>query len=72
MWNCGRAGVTVCSAPALGQDADARLHCRFVTPDSGRILLDDEILYDAAAKVNLRPQRRNCGYVFQNYALFRT
>jgi molybdate transport system ATP-binding protein len=33
-------------------------------------LLDDKILFDAASHVNLRPQQRNCGYVFQNYALF--
>ena len=42
----------------------------FVKPDAGRILLDDEILFDAAAQVCLRPQERHCGYVFQNYALF--
>jgi molybdate transport system ATP-binding protein len=42
----------------------------FVVPDSGRILLGDRILFDAEARVNLAPQRRACGYVFQNYALF--
>ena len=42
----------------------------FTQPDEGRILLDNEILYDAAAGVHLPPQKRNCGYVFQNYALF--
>ena len=42
----------------------------FVRPDEGRILLDDDILFDGAAGVHLAPQARNCGYVFQNYALF--
>ena len=42
----------------------------FVRPDEGRILLDDAILFDGAAGVHLPPQARNCGYVFQNYALF--
>ncbi len=42
----------------------------FVKPDEGRILLDDRILFDAAAGVNRRPRERQCGYVFQNYALF--
>jgi len=42
----------------------------FVRPDEGRILLDDQILFDAASGVHLPPQSRNCGYVFQNYALF--
>jgi len=34
------------------------------------VMLDDRIVYDAAAHVNLRPRDRQCGYVFQNYALF--
>jgi len=42
----------------------------FVRPEEGRILLLDEILFDSKAGVHLTPQRRHCGYVFQNYALF--
>ena len=42
----------------------------FVRPDEGRVLLFDEILYDSKAGVHLTPQKRHCGYVFQNYALF--
>jgi molybdate transport system ATP-binding protein len=42
----------------------------FVHPDEGRILLDDQILFDGAAGVHLPPRLRRCGYVFQNYALF--
>jgi len=42
----------------------------FVRPDEGRILLDDQILFDGAAGVHLPPRSRRCGYVFQNYALF--
>ena len=52
------------------QNVDAGLRCRIRQPDEGRIMLDDEILYDGAAGVCLAPQKRNCGYVFQNYALF--
>src|SRR5580658_4893551 len=42
----------------------------FVRPDEGRILLDDQILFDGDAGVHLPPRSRHCGYVFQNYALF--
>lgn len=42
----------------------------FVRPDEGRILLLDEILFDSKAGVHLTPRKRNCGYVFQDYALF--
>ena len=41
-----------------------------VTPDSGRIVLNDRVLFDSERRVNLRPQERRVGYLFQNYALF--
>ncbi len=65
------AGITVLFG-ASGSGKTLTLDCiaGFVRPDSGRVLLEDEILFDAAAKVNLPPQQRHCGYVFQNYALF--
>ena len=39
-------------------------------PDHGRISIDGEAVYDSATGVNLPPQARRTGYVFQNYALF--
>ena len=40
------------------------------TPDSGRIVIDGRVLYDSDQHINLSPQERNIGYMFQNYALF--
>jgi molybdate transport system ATP-binding protein len=42
----------------------------FATPAAGRIMLDDEILFDGASHVNLPPRRRHCGYVARHWALF--
>jgi ABC-type sulfate/molybdate transport systems ATPase subunit len=42
----------------------------FVRPDSGRILLEDVILFDAAARVHLPPRRRRCAFVPQSESLF--
>lgn len=39
-----------------------------LTLDKGEIILDDNILF--SDKINLKPQERNIGYVFQDYALF--
>ena len=44
-----------------------------VTPDNGIISLtaDEETTYfNSKQKINLKPQKRNVGYLFQNYALF--
>lgn len=39
-------------------------------PDEGRIVLDGRVLFDSEKKINLPPQKRGVGYLFQNYALF--
>jgi len=65
------AGVTALFGPSgAGKTLTLEIIAGFIKPDSGRILLDDAILFDAAAQVNAPPRRRNFGYVFQNYALF--
>ncbi|NJP39605.1 ATP-binding cassette domain-containing protein [Oscillospiraceae bacterium HV4-5-C5C] len=40
------------------------------TPDEGRIVLDGRVLLDTDNHINLAPQQRHVGYLFQNYALF--
>ncbi len=39
-------------------------------PDEGRIVLDGRVLFDSEKGINLSPQKRGVGYLFQNYALF--
>ena len=39
-------------------------------PDKGQIILDGHVLFDSEKKINLPPQKRQVGYLFQNYALF--
>lgn len=39
-------------------------------PDSGYIMLNNRVLFDSNKRINLRPQDRKIGYLFQNYALF--
>lgn len=42
------------------------------TPDSGVIRLGNRVLYDSEQGINLSPQQRRIGYLFQQYALFPT
>ena len=39
-------------------------------PDKGRIVLDGRVLFDSEKGINLSPQQRQVGYLFQNFALF--
>lgn len=39
-------------------------------PKEGRIVFNGQVWYDSAKKINLPPQKRNIGYMFQDYALF--
>jgi molybdate transport system ATP-binding protein len=39
-------------------------------PDQGQIILNGVRLFDSQKKINLSPQKRNVGLMFQNYALF--
>ena len=39
-------------------------------PDRGQIVLNERILFDSEKGINLPPQARSVGYLFQNYALF--
>jgi len=64
-------GVTVLYGPSgSGKTLTLDAIAGFVIPDAGRIMLGERILFDAGADVQIPPQKRTCGYVFQNYALF--
>ncbi len=39
-------------------------------PDKGVIILNDKVLFDSQKHINLPPQKRRVGYLFQDYALF--
>lgn len=39
-------------------------------PDKGQIILNGKVLFDSEKNINLKPQDRNIGFLFQNYALF--
>ena len=64
-------GVT-CLLGASGCGKSMTLKCiaGIEKPDSGRIELDGTVLFDSEKGINLPPQKRQVGYLFQNYALF--
>jgi molybdate transport system ATP-binding protein len=53
-----------------GKSTLLHLIAGLLRPDSGRLLLDDEALYDASTRINIAPNRRRIGLVFQDSQLF--
>ena len=64
-------GVTaLLGASGSGKSMTLRCIAGVEKPDAGRIALDGRILYDSSRKIDLPPQTRRVGYLFQRYALF--
>ncbi len=57
-------------ASGCGKSLTLRCIAGIVRPDSGRIVLNGRVLFDSDLKIDLPPQKRKVGYLFQNYALF--
>jgi molybdate transport system ATP-binding protein len=53
-----------------GKTSVLRAIAGLLRPDRGRVLCDDETWLDTTGRVDLPPERRGCGYLFQEYALF--
>lgn len=57
-------------ASGSGKTVTLRCIAGLLTPDAGHIELDGRVLFDHKQGVNLPPQQRKVGYLFQQYALF--
>lgn len=57
-------------ASGCGKSMTLKCIAGIETPDEGHIILNGRTLYDSSKKINLAPQKRHVGYMFQDYALF--
>lgn len=62
--------VTLYGKSGAGKTSVLRMIAGLFVPDQGKIIVDDETWLDTQHKINLKPQKRNVGLVFQDYALF--
>ncbi len=60
----------ILGASGSGKSMTLKCIAGIETPDEGRIELNGKVLFDSERHINLPPQKRNVGYLFQNYALF--
>jgi molybdate transport system ATP-binding protein len=64
-------GVTAVFGPSgAGKTTLVNMISGLLTPDHGRIAIDDTVLFDSERRINLPPHRRHIGYVFQEGRLF--
>lgn len=64
-------GLTALFGPSgVGKTSILNMIAGLLRPDSGRIVVDGEVLFDSNTGVNLAPEKRKLGYVFQDARLF--
>ena len=69
-FSAGDGVLALLGASGCGKSMTLRCIAGIERPDEGRIVLGDRVLFDSAQKINLPPQKRRVGLLFQNYALF--
>lgn len=62
--------MALLGASGCGKSITLKCIAGIMTPDRGHIILDGETLFDSEKHINLPPQKRRVGYLFQQYALF--
>jgi molybdate ABC transporter permease protein len=69
-FNVDRMPLGLLGASGAGKSTIVRCIAGLETPDRGRIVLNGKVLFDFDRGINLPSRDRNCGFLFQNYALF--
>ena len=69
-FEAGDETLALLGASGCGKSITLKCIAGIETPDRGRIVLDGVVLFDSEKGVNLPPQERHVGLMFQNYALF--
>ena len=69
-FQAGDETLALLGASGCGKSMTLRCIAGIEKPDRGKIILDGVTLFDSEKRINLTPQQRHTGLMFQNYALF--
>jgi len=69
-WEAEQSVLGLFGPSGAGKTLTLQCLAGLIRPDTGRIVVGERVFFDAAAGVDLSPQQRRIGYVFQGYALF--
>ena len=64
------AFVTLLGPSGCGKTTTLRMIAGLETPTTGRITIDDTVVFDSEAGINIPANKRRVGFLFQNYALW--
>lgn len=64
------AFVTLLGPSGCGKTTTLRMIAGLETPTSGRIEIGDKVVFDSEKGINIPPNKRKVGFLFQNYALW--
>lgn len=62
--------VTLLGPSGCGKTTTLRMIAGLETPTSGRIEIGDQVVFDSERGINVPPNKRRVGFLFQNYALW--
>ena len=62
--------ISLYGPSGAGKTSMLRMLAGFLKPDEGKIEMNGEVWLDTGNKINIPPQKRAAGFVFQDYALF--
>lgn len=65
-----REFITLFGKSGSGKTTLLRILAGLEKPDEGVVVVDNQIWFDSKKKIDLAPQKRGVGFVFQDYALF--
>jgi molybdate transport system ATP-binding protein len=66
----GRETFALVGPSGAGKTTVLRAVAGLLKPERGRVSLGDDVLYDSASGIDVPPEERRVGFVFQDYALF--
>ena len=69
-FEAGNETLALLGASGCGKSMTLKCISGIEKPDRGRIVVDDVVLFDSERNINLPPQQRQTGLMFQNFALF--
>lgn len=69
-WRIGNELAVLFGFSGAGKSMTLQLIAGLLKPDTGRVSLAEIVYFDSSNGINLPPQERPCGYLFQDLALF--